>query len=36
MVTDEVLYEQFWNGGKNAADELVHRHGDILVLFLKK
>ena len=34
MVTDEVLYEQFWDGGKNAADELVHRHGDILVLFL--
>ena len=34
MFTDENLYEHFWNGEKIAADELVHRHGDILVLFL--
>ncbi|MFR2214878.1 MAG: RNA polymerase sigma factor [Ruminococcus sp.] len=33
MIIDEVLYERFWNG-KTAADELVHRHGDMLVLFL--
>ena len=34
MIIDEVLYERFWNGEKTAADELVHRHGDMLVLFL--
>ena len=34
MIIDEVLYERFWNGEKIAADELVHRHGDMLVLFL--
>lgn len=34
MFTDENLYEHFWNGEKIAADELVHRHGDILVMFL--
>ena len=34
MFTDENLYEHFWNGEKIAAEELVHRHGDILVLFL--
>ena len=34
MFTDENLYEHFWNGEKIAADELVHRQGDILVLFL--
>ena len=33
MIIDEVLYERFWNGEKTAADELVHRHGDMLVLF---
>ena len=34
MLTDEVLYEQFWNGDKKAADELVRRHGDLLFLFI--
>lgn len=34
MVTDEDLYERFWHGEQNAADELVRRHGDILLLFI--
>lgn len=34
VLTDEVLYEQFWNGDKKAADELVRRHGDLLFLFI--
>lgn len=35
MITDEALYERFWNGEETAADELVRRHGDYLLLFLK-
>lgn len=34
MISDENLYERFWNGEPKVADELVHRHGDILILFI--
>ena len=34
MIADEILYEHFWDGEQQAADELVRRHGDILLLFI--